>query len=79
MNSSLGGSFLIDIFQAIAERGRSLVYRGRNDSRIGDLGPAELCELLLAGRGEASGLAFAQELIARWEAGERNTHKQGQG
>jgi malonyl-CoA decarboxylase len=70
MNSRIGSSFLIDIFEAIAERGRSLVNRGRNDRSIRDLGLAELCELLLAGRGEASGLALAQELIARWEASE---------
>ena len=62
-----GGSLLADIFQAIAERGRSLINRPRNDARIQTLQLADVFEMLLGGRGEASGLALAQEVLNRWQ------------
>jgi malonyl-CoA decarboxylase len=68
MSSPIGsGTFLADLFQAIAERGRSLVYRSRNEGRIRAVETVELFETLLSGRGEASGLALAQEALTRWE------------
>src|SRR5271170_4847380 len=56
-------SFFGDLLQSIADRSRSLILRrepahGRSDSIV------ELCEALLSGRGEASGVALANEILA---------------
>jgi malonyl-CoA decarboxylase len=56
-------SFFSDLLQSIADRSRSLIRRrqpahGRPD------GIVELCEALLSGRGEASGVALAVEILA---------------
>jgi malonyl-CoA decarboxylase len=56
-------SFFSDLLQSIADRSRSLILRrepahGRSD------GIVELCEALLSGRGEASGVALANEILA---------------
>ncbi|MGA2129641.1 MAG: MCD, Malonyl-CoA decarboxylase MCD, partial [Xanthobacteraceae bacterium] len=56
-------SFFGELLQTISERGRALIDRtrdrrgstARSDSLI------ELCEQLLSGRGEASGVARARE------------------
>src|SRR5271170_420106 len=58
-------SFFGDLLQSIADRSRSLILRrepahGRSDSIV------ELCEALLSGRGEASGVALAQEILANY-------------
>lgn len=66
-----GGSLLADIFQAIAERGRSLINRRRNHARIQTIQLADVFEMLLAGRGEASGLALAQEVLNRWRKADK--------
>jgi malonyl-CoA decarboxylase len=63
-------SFLADLLQTIAERGR--FWRPRAD------GPetvdfAALCEALLSGRGEASGLALAQDIVLAWNAADAAT------
>jgi malonyl-CoA decarboxylase len=55
-------SFFSDLLQSIADRSRSLMLRrepaqGRSD------GIVELCEALLTGRGEASGVALANEIL----------------
>src|SRR6267143_4929383 len=62
-------SFFGELLQSISERGRSLLDRGRD--RRGE--PAarsenlvELCEDLLSGRGEASGVALAREILTRY-------------
>jgi malonyl-CoA decarboxylase len=58
-------SFLSDLLQSIAERGRGLLGRRiANPRAASDLG--SLCEHLLSRRGEASGVALAQEILARW-------------
>jgi malonyl-CoA decarboxylase len=56
-------SFFSDMLQSIADRSRALISRrepahGRSD------GIVELCEALLSGRGEASGVALANEILA---------------
>jgi malonyl-CoA decarboxylase len=62
-------SFFGELLQSISERGRSLLERSRE--RRGDA-PArsatfvELCRDLLSGRGEASGVALAREILARY-------------
>ncbi|HXW24089.1 MAG TPA: malonyl-CoA decarboxylase [Xanthobacteraceae bacterium] len=59
-------SFFGELLQAISERGRALVERTR-DRRRGAAqteGLIEQCEALLSGRGEASGVALATEILA---------------
>jgi malonyl-CoA decarboxylase len=62
-------SFFGELLQAISERGRALLDRGRD--RRGDASArseslVELCEDLLSGRGEASGVALAREILGRY-------------
>src|SRR5438477_11476220 len=63
------------MLQTIAERGRALLDRTRDrrerrdrretaEERSASL--VELCEELLSGRGEASGVALAREILARY-------------
>src|SRR3979411_21233 len=63
-------SFFGDMLQTISERGRALIDRARD--RRGDAAAQshsliELCEELLSGRGEASGVALARELLASYD------------
>jgi malonyl-CoA decarboxylase len=62
-------SFFGELLQSIADRGRALVDRRR--SRYENAAQRsetliELCEHLLSGRGEASGVALAREIIERY-------------
>src|SRR5215475_12213603 len=55
------------MLQSIAERGRALITRDRRgvaEQRSANL--AQLCEDLLSGRGEASGVALAREILLRY-------------
>ncbi|MBY0530682.1 MAG: malonyl-CoA decarboxylase family protein [Xanthobacteraceae bacterium] len=60
-------SFLSDLFQTISERGRDLMARARGRTKpVGEVRTenlVELCEHLLSGRGEASGVALAAEIL----------------
>lgn len=65
----MNASFFGELLQAISDRGRLLIDRGRGRRD----GPAEttknladLCEELLSNRGEASGVALAREILARY-------------
>jgi malonyl-CoA decarboxylase len=63
-------SFFGELLQSIAERGRALIDRrkGRyNGAAQRSETLIELCEQLLSGRGEASGVALAREVIGRYE------------
>ena len=64
-------SFFGELMQSISERGRALIERGRG-RYDGAAQPSEtlieLCEELLSGRGEASGVALAREILARYAA-----------
>ncbi len=65
----MNASFFGELLQTIAERGRSLLDR-RRDRRGAEErshGLVELCEELLSGRGEASGVALAREILAGYE------------
>ena len=67
MNSSFFGEML----NSITERGRALLDRTRD--RRGNAAAhseslAELCEQLLTGRGEASGVALAEEILDKYAA-----------
>src|SRR4029079_13414585 len=63
-------SFFGEMLQTISERGRALIDRTRD--RRGDAAAishslVELCEELLSGRGEASGVALAREIFTRYD------------
>lgn len=63
-------SFFGDLLQTISDRGRALL--ARTGARRVDAGTrsedfVELCEELLSGRGEASGVALAREILNRYE------------
>ena len=61
-------SFFGELLQTISERGRSLIRarerRGTDATRSESL--IELCDHLLSGRGEASGVALAREILTRY-------------
>jgi len=62
-------SFFGELLQSIAERGRALIDRTRDRRASAEQRSAsliELCEQLLSGRGEASGVALAREILQRY-------------
>jgi malonyl-CoA decarboxylase len=71
MERRMNSSFFGEMLQSITDRGRGLLDRRRNRvgavlARSEDL--VELCEDLLSGRGEASGVALAREILSRYGA-----------
>jgi malonyl-CoA decarboxylase len=61
---SVNTSFFSDMLQSIADRSRALIGRERREpARERSEGLLELCEELLSGRGEASGVALANEIL----------------
>ena len=63
-------SFFGELLQTISERGRDLIDRTRNrrgDAAARSQSLIELCEELLSGRGEASGVALAREIFTRYD------------
>jgi malonyl-CoA decarboxylase len=65
MGRAVNSSFFSDMLQTIADRGRAFIQR-REPSHQRAKGLVELCEDLLSGRGEASGVALAREILARY-------------
>src|SRR5438270_6082719 len=70
IRTGMNTSFFGELLQTISERGRALIDRTRE--RRGDAAArshslVELCEELLSGRGEASGVALARELLATYD------------
>jgi len=63
----VNSSFFSEMLQSIADRGRALIQR-REPSRERSAGLVELCEALLSGRGEASGVALARDILSRYAA-----------
>jgi malonyl-CoA decarboxylase len=60
-------SFFGELLQTISERGRALLARDRRgDASARSESLVELCEDLLSGRGEASGVALAREILTRY-------------
>ena len=60
-------AFFSDLLASISERGRTLLGRGGSpDAKQDASGLIELCEALLSGRGEASGIAIAREVLDRY-------------
>ncbi|PWC52429.1 malonyl-CoA decarboxylase [Azospirillum sp. TSO22-1] len=58
-------AFFGDLLHTIADRGRALVGRTRDGAVPSTADLTALCDALLSGRGEASGVALARELLAR--------------
>ena len=66
---AVNASFFSDMLQSIADRSRALIRRERREPARGRLeGLIELCEALLSGRGEASGVALANEILSDYAA-----------
>ena len=61
----MNATFFSEMLQSIADRGRALIAR-REPARERSAGLIELCEALLSGRGEASGVALAREILNRY-------------
>ena len=62
-------SFFSEMLQSIADRSRALIMRERREpARERSAGLVELCEALLSGRGEASGVALADEILTDYAA-----------
>ncbi len=60
-------SFFSEMLQSIADRSRALIKRERREpAHERSTGLVEQCEELLTGRGEASGVALAQEILASY-------------
>src|SRR6476660_8262552 len=60
-------SFFGELLQTISERGRALLARDRRgDASARSESLVELCEDLLSGKGEASGVALAREILTRY-------------
>jgi malonyl-CoA decarboxylase len=67
----MNASFFGELLQTISERGRALLDRARDRDRRGvdatrSESLIELCEDLISGRGEASGVALAREILTRY-------------
>lgn len=62
----MSSSFFGDMLQSIADRGRALIEgtRGRETHEARSQNLVQLCEDLLSGRGEASGVALAGEILS---------------
>ena len=61
---AVNASFFGEMLQSIADRSRALILRERREpSRERSASLIELCEALLSGRGEASGVALADEIL----------------
>jgi len=60
-------SFFSELLQSITERSRALIKRERREpAHERSAGLVEQCEDLLSGRGEASGVALAHEILASY-------------
>src|SRR6195952_2139746 len=60
----MANAFFSDLLSTISERGRTLLRRGGpSDGRPDASELLELCEALLSGRGEASGIAIARDVF----------------
>ncbi len=65
----MNASFFGELLQTISERGRALIDRARDRRGIDSTRSEsiiELCEHLISGRGEASGVALAREILTRY-------------
>jgi malonyl-CoA decarboxylase len=63
MNRSL---FFADLLNTIADRGRMMLNLVRGDEPVSADSLARMCTRLLSSQGEASGVAYAREILERW-------------
>ena len=61
-----GSSFLADLLHSVSDRGRALLGRDHPSSAGGPDALIDLSEALLSGRGEATGLAIARDILERY-------------
>ena len=67
----MNATFFGDMLQTIADRGRALLERtlpGRVDGVTRSQNLIDECEQLLTGRGEASGVALARDILTQYAA-----------
>ena len=67
----MNSSFFGDLLSTVADQGRALMERARlrrGEPAARSESVAELCEELLTGRGEASGVALASDILAKYAA-----------
>lgn len=65
----MANAFFSDLLSTISERGRTLLRRsGSSNGRPDASELLELCEALLSGRGEASGIAIARDVFDGYQA-----------
>ena len=65
----MANAFFSDLLSTISERGRTLLRRsGSSDAPQDPSELLELCEALLSGRGEASGIAIARDIFDGYRA-----------
>ena len=58
--------FFADLLNTIADRGRMMLNLVRGDEPVSADSLARLCTRLLSSQGEASGVAYAREILDRW-------------
>ncbi len=58
--------FFADLLNTIADRGRMMLNLVRGDEPVSADSLARLCVRLLSSQGEASGVAYAREILDRW-------------
>ncbi|GLS40377.1 hypothetical protein GCM10010869_59740 [Mesorhizobium tianshanense] len=58
--------FFADLLNTIADRGRMMLNLVRGDEPVSVDSLARLCARLLSSQGEASGVAYAREILDRW-------------
>ena len=72
----MSNAFFYDLLASVAERGRSMLkikpWPQGADNRVDQL--VEDCRALVEGRGEASGVALAAEVIGRYRALDPSDH-----
>ena len=59
-----GSSFFADLLETVSDRGRALLGKDGPEAPGGPEALIDLCEKLFAGRGEATGLAIARDILA---------------
>jgi malonyl-CoA decarboxylase len=66
-DEAVNTTFFSEMLQSIADRSRALIKRERREpAHERSAGIVEQCEELLTGRGEASGVALAQEILSEY-------------
>ena len=62
----MSGNFISELLQSITDRGRELLAKARGTEDVSALGLARLAGELLTRRGEATGVALAEDVLTRY-------------